>query len=378
MREFDAIVIGIGGMGSAAVYHLARRGWRVLGLEQYDIPNEMGSSHGISRMIRLAYHEDPSYVPLLRRAYELWHQLENSSGERLLVYTGCLRGGVGASQLLEGSIATLRTHNLPYRLLTGPEVNAEWPGYQLPEDAVMVYEQNGGFLNSERSIVAHVSVALELGAEVHGREAVLSWETTASGGVKVYTDKDTYTANRLVITAGAWAGKLAPQVAAHAIPERQVLGWFAPYRPELFRPASFPAFGVQVEEGRFYGFPSYGIPGFKVGLFNHFREQVNPDTMQREPTVQDETALREFTSRYFPEAAGPTLALKTCMFTNTPDEHFIIDVLPDQAQVSVAAGFSGHGFKFCSVVGEVMADLAEHGESQHDISLFRLNRFATP
>ena len=224
MREFDAIVIGIGGMGSAAVYHLARRGWRVLGLEQYDIPNEMGSSHGISRMIRLAYHEDPSYVPLLRRAYELWHQLENSSGERLLVYTGCLRGGVGASQLLEGSIATLRTHNLPYRLLTGPEVNAEWPGYQLPEDAVMVYEQNGGFLNSERSIVAHVSVALELGAEVHGREAVLSWETTASGGVKVYTDKNSYTANRLVITAGAWAGKLAPQVTAHAIPRTSGIG----------------------------------------------------------------------------------------------------------------------------------------------------------
>ena len=156
MREFDAIVIGVGGMGSAAVYHLARRGWRVLGLEQYDIPNEMGSSHGISRMIRLAYHEDPSYVPLLYRAYELWHQLENTAGEKLLVTTGCVRGGVGANKLLEGSLATVTEHHLPYRMLSGPEVNQEWPGYQLPEDAEMLYEQQGGFVLSERCIVAHV------------------------------------------------------------------------------------------------------------------------------------------------------------------------------------------------------------------------------
>ena len=375
MREFDAIVIGMGGMGSAAVYHLARRGWRVLGLEQYDIPNEMGSSHGISRMIRLAYHEDPSYIPLLRRAYELWHQLENLADERLLVNTGCLRGGVGASRILDGSIATLRAHNLPYRVLSGPEVNAEWSGYNLPEEAVMVYEQNGGFVLSERCIVAHAAAAMEFGAEVHGREMVQGWEPTGSGGVVVRTDKDTYGANRLIITAGAWAGKVVPQVAAHTLPERQVLGWFAPHRPELFRPATFPVFGVEVEEGRFYGFPSYSVPGFKLGLFNHFREQVDPDTMDREPNAKDEAALRGFTERYFPEAAGPTLALKTCIFTNTPDEHFIIDTLPEHPQVSIAAGFSGHGFKFCSVVGEVMADLAEYGATEHDISLFRLARF---
>ena len=375
MREFDAIVIGVGGMGSAAVYHLARRGWRVLGLERYDIPNDMGSSHGVSRMIRLAYHEDPSYVPLLYRAYELWQQLENQAGERLLVTTGCLRGGVGANRLLAGSLATVRQHNLPYRMLSGPEVNREWPGYQLPEDAEMLYEQQGGFVLSERCIVAHVSAALELGAEVHGREAAQDWEPTAGGGVIVTTDKDTYAARRLIVTAGAWAGKVAPQIAAHAVPERQVLGWFAPHRPELFRPAAFPVFGMEVAEGRFYGFPSYGIPGFKLGMFNHFREQVDPDTMDREPNARDEAALRQFTERYFPEAAGPTLALKTCMFTNTPDEHFIIDTLPECPQVAVAAGFSGHGFKFCSVVGEIMADLAEQGRTEHNIGLFRLRRF---
>ena len=375
MREFDAIVIGVGGMGSAAVYHLARRGWRVLGLERYDIPNEMGSSHGVSRMIRLAYHEDPSYIPLLLRSFELWHQLENLSGERLLVNTGCLRGGIGASQVLEGSIATLRAHNLPHRLLSGPQVNAEWPGYRMPEDASLVYEQNGGFVLSERCIVAHLTAALESGAEVHGRETVQEWEPVGTDRVVVHTDKDSYAASRLIITAGAWAGKVAPQVARHAQPERQVLGWFAPIRPELFRPATFPVFGVEVAEGRFYGFPSYGVPGFKLGMFNHFREQVDPDTMDREPNARDEAALRDFTERYFPDAAGPTLALKTCIFTNTPDEHFIIDTLPDYPQVSIAAGFSGHGFKFCGVVGEIMADLAQHGATEHDIGLFQLGRF---
>ena len=347
----------------------------MLGLERYDIPNEMGSSHGVSRMIRLAYHEDPSYVPLLYRAYELWHQLENLAGEKLLVTTGCVRGGVGANKLLEGSLETVQQHHLPYRLLSGPEVNREWPGYQLPEDAEMLYEQQGGFVLSERCIVAHVAAALEMGAEVHGREAALDWEPTSAGGVVVTTDRDTYSARRLVVTAGAWAGKVAPEVAEHAVPERQVLGWFAPYRPELFKPETFPVFGMEVEEGRFYGFPSYGIPGFKLGMFNHFYEQVDPDTMDREPNARDEAALRQFTERYFPEAAGPTLALKTCMFTNTPDEHFIIDTLPDNPQVSVAAGFSGHGFKFSSVIGEIMADLAEHGKTEHDIGLFRLGRF---
>ena len=375
MREFDAIVIGLGGMGSATVYHLARRGWRVLGLEQYDIPNEMGSSHGVSRMIRLAYHEDPSYVPLLYRAYDLWHQLENLAGEKLLVNTGCVRGGVGSGRLLEGSLKTVRQHLLPYRLLSGPEVNREWPGYQLPEEAEMLYEPQGGFVLSERCIVAHAAAAMELGAEVHGREAALQWEPTAGRGVVVTTEKGNYSARRLIITAGAWAGKMVPEVSRYAIPERQVLGWFAPFRPELFRPDSFPVFGMEVEEGRFYGFPSYGIPGFKLGMFNHFREQTDPDDMNREPNARDEAALRQFTERYFPEAAGPTLALKTCMFTNTPDEHFIIDTLPEHPQVSVAAGFSGHGFKFCSVVGEIMADLAEQGRTEHDIGLFRLGRF---
>ena len=373
MNEYDVIVIGVGGMGSATLFHLAQRGFRVLGIERYDVPNDMGSSHGVTRMIRLAYHEDPSYVPLLRRAYALWHQLENMSGERLLLITGSIRAGSESSSLFLGSKEACEIHHVDHQVLAGPEVNQRFPGYRLPEDIMAVYDPDGGLLISERCIVAHVNAALDQGAQLHGREQVLAWEPLGDG-VRVDTDRDTYTAKKLVICAGAWAGKLIPELAQWAVPERQVLAWFQPSRPELFRPHVFPPFGLEVEEGRFYGFPSYGIPGFKVGLYHHLGQQVDPDTMDRDVHPEDEEVLRDFTRRYFPEASGPTLALKTCLFTNSPDEHFILDRHPSFANVFIAAGFSGHGFKFCSVVGEVMADLVESGDTPHDLSLFKLSR----
>ncbi len=374
MAEYDAIVIGVGAMGSAAVYQLARRGVRVLGIERYDIPNEMGSSHGVSRMIRLTIQEDPSYVPLVRRAYELWHELENASGERLLYTTGSIRAGLEGSQMFEGSKEACEAHHIPHQILTGPEVNRRFPGYQLSEDTMAVYQADGGFLLSERCIVNHVAAALELGAEVHGRERVLDWEPTPQG-VEVRTDRGAYSAGRLVVCSGAWSAKLVTQLAQSTSVERQVLAWFQPKRPELFRPDVFPVFGVLAEEGRFYGFPTYGVPGFKIGRTHHREQRTDPDCLDREIHQEDEDLLRDFTAKYFPHAAGPALALKTCMFTNSPDEHFILDRLPDFPQVSVAAGFSGHGFKHSSTVGEIMADLVQHGETPHDIGLFRLDRF---
>ncbi|MCH7606346.1 MAG: N-methyl-L-tryptophan oxidase [Chloroflexi bacterium] len=361
-------------MGSATLYHLARRGIRALGIERYGIPNEMGSSLGISKMIRLTYHEHPSYVPLVRRAYELWHQLENSQGERLLVTTGSLRGGTEDSSMFQGSREACEIHNIPCELLSGPEVNRRYPGYQLPEDVVAVYQPDGGFLLSERCIIAHVDGAIELGAEVHGRERVLAWEATGEGA-RVETDRADYTCRNLVFCAGAWTAAMVPELSDWAIPERQVLAWFLPSQPELFRPDRFPVFGLELDEGRFYGFPSYGVPGFKVGRYHHLCQNVDPDTMNREATAEDEELLRDFTRRYFPLADGPILALKTCMFTNSPDGHFLIDVHPQFPQVSFAAGFSGHGFKFCSVVGEIMTDLVQSGETSHDLDLFRLSRF---
>ena len=376
MNEYDAIVIGVGGMGSAAVCHLARRGWRTLGLEQFDIPHEMGSSHGHTRMIRYTLQEHPSYVPLVRRAYELWHQLENAAGERLLVTTGSLRAGDPEGEYFQGAVAACREHNIPYEVLSGPETGRRFPGCNFGEDLSVVYQADGGFLLPERCIVNHVNAALEAGAEIHGRERVLDWEPSGEG-VTVRTARGRYRAARLVVTAGAWAAKIAPALARYAVPERQAMGWFQPRRPELFRPAAFPVFGLNVAEGRCYGFPSYGIPGLKIGRSHHRHETVtDPDHLDREIHPEDEAALRVFVERYFPEAAGPALSLKACMYTNSPDGHFILDVHPDHPQVSLAAGFSGHGFKFASVIGEIMADLAMYGETAHDLSLFRLSRFA--
>ena len=374
MPSYDAIVIGVGGMGSAAVYHLARRGLQVLGLEKHAIPHEMGSSHGYSRMIRYTLQEHPSYVPLVRRSYELWHEMEETAGEELMVTTGSIRAGAPNSPFFLNAQEACDLHSIPYEILTASEVNKRFPGYRFPEEISSVYQADGGFLLPERCIVTHVQAAERAGADVHSQETVLDWGVRGDG-VQVRTDRDTYTAGRLVVTAGPWAANLVPELAAYAVPERQVMGWFQPKRPELYAAEAFPVFGVFTEEGRYYGFPSHAVPGFKIGRAHHLLQKVDPDAIDREVHPEDEDILRQVVNRYFPLAAGKLLDRKTCMYTNTPDEHFMIGTLDGQPQVSVAAGFSGHGFKFASVIGEIMADLAQNGATEHDINLFRLDRF---
>ena len=374
MPSYDAIVIGVGGMGSAAVYHLARRGLQVLGLEKHAIPHEMGSSHGYSRMIRYTLQEHPSYVPLVRRSYELWHEMEETAGEELMVTTGSIRAGAPNSPFFLNAQEACDLHSIPYEILTACEVNKRFPGYRFPEEISSVYQADGGFLLPERCILTHVQAAERAGADVHSQETVLDWGVRGDG-VQVRTDRDTYTAGRLVVTAGPWAANLVPELAAYAVPERQVMGWFQPKRPELYAAEAFPVFGVFTEEGRYYGFPSHAVPGFKIGRAHHLLQKVDPDAIDREVHPEDEDILRQVVNRYFPLAAGKLLDGKTCMYTNTPDEHFMIGTLDGQPQVSVAAGFSGHGFKFASVIGEIMADLAQNGATEHDINLFRLDRF---
>jgi len=374
MPSYDAIVIGVGGMGSAAVYHLARRGLQVLGLEKHAIPHEMGSSHGYSRMIRYTLQEHPSYVPLVRRSYELWHEMEETAGEELMVTTGSIRAGAPNSPFFLNAQEACDLHSIPYEILTASEVNKRFPGYRFPEEISSVYQADGGFLLPERCILTHVQAAERAGADVHSQETVLDWEVRGDG-VQVRTDRDTYTAGRLVVTAGPWAANLVPELAAYAVPERQVMGWFQPKHPELYAADAFPVFGVFTEEGRYYGFPSHAVPGFKIGRAHHLLQKVDPDAINREVHPEDEDILRQAVNRYFPLAAGKLLDGKTCMYTNTPDEHFMIGTLDGQPQVSVAAGFSGHGFKFASVIGEIMADLAQNGATEHDINLFRLDRF---
>jgi sarcosine oxidase len=373
--RYDAVVLGLGGMGSAAAYHLARRGWRVLGVERFDVVHPFGSSHGLTRIIRLAYAEHPSYVPLLRRAYELWRELEHRSGERLLWVTGSVEAGPPDSRTVRGALEAAREHALPCELLEPHEVARRWPALRLSPDMRAVYQPDGGFLASEECIVAHVRQALAAGAELHWRERVLEWGPLEEG-VWVRTERGRYEARRLVVAAGAWVGTLLPELAEVAVPERQVLGWFQPRRPELFRLGALPVWVVEDEAGgRWYGFPEWRVPGLKVGRVHHLEERVDPEADPRDPTVRDEEFLRSFVERFLPEGAGPTVMLRVCLFTNAPDEHFLIDLHPDHPQVVVASPCSGHGYKFASVVGEVVADLAQHGETRHDIGLFRLSRF---
>jgi sarcosine oxidase len=375
MTHYDCIVLGVGGMGSAALYHLARRGQRVLGIEQFSIGHDFGSSHGITRIIRLAYAEHPSYVPLLRRAYELWHEMETVAGERLLIITGGMDIGRVNGEMLTGSLRSCHEHGIAHEVLDADEVMRRFPGYRLPAGMAAVYQKDGGIVLPERSIVTHITAAMALGAEIHACEPVIEWRAEGSG-VAVRTDRATYRANRLVITAGAWASQAVPQLKPLAVPERQVLIWTQPLHPEHFAAEVFPIFNMEAPEGRYYGFPIYSVPGFKFGRFHHRDEQVDPDRMNRGFEPEDEAILRKGIARYFPNANGPTLAMKTCLFTNSPDEHFILDLHPEFTQVSIAAGFSGHGFKFAPVIGEIMADFAiDGGCSRWDLESFRLGRF---
>jgi sarcosine oxidase len=375
--RYDAIVVGVGGMGSATSYYLARRGKRVLGLERFGIPHSMGSSHGHTRIIRLAYYEHTSYVLLLKRAYELWREIQRIASERLLHITGSIDAGPEDSWVFKGSWESCRLHDLPHEVLTGAELRHRYPGYHLPADHLALVQPEGGFLTPEKCIVSYVMAAQALGAEIHAHERVFEWRPL-EGGVRVRTNRGVYEADKLVITAGAWDGELLDMLEGLAVPERQVLAWLQPTRLEYFRPNAFPVFNLLVDEGRFYGFPVHGVPGFKFGMYHHLEEKVDPETVDREAHDYDERLLRDFAERYFPDGCGPTMDLQTCMFTNTPDNHFIIDMHPEYDQVSFASPCSGHGYKFASVIGEIMADLADTGITRHDVTLFRLDRLTRP
>jgi len=374
VKHYDAIVVGVGGMGSAATHHLARRGRNVLSLERHDIPHSKGSSHGKTRIIRKAGYTDPAYTSLLERAYELWRDLDDSAEHDLFHDTGYVAAGPEDGDVFTAALESCRENDYDHEVLMGGEISERYPGFDLPAEFKAVVDPTGGFLYVEGCIVAHVRAAHRHGADIRAREPVLDWSPTRSGGVRVETNKAAYTADRLVVTAGAWASELLPMLKTTAIPERQVLGWFQPDQPDRFTSDKFPVFSLDGEEGGFYGFPIYQVPGFKLGKHNHFYETVDPDEVG-EPTRADERILRTFAERYFPDGAGPTMTLETCLFTNSPDEGFIIDRHPEHSQVIVAAGLSGHGFKMSAAVGELLADLTvEDGDSRPPDS-FRIDRF---
>lgn len=384
-NSFDVIVVGAGSMGSAACCHLARRGVRVLGLEQFDVPNVLASHHGFSRMIRLAYFEHPDYVALLRRAYENWESLERESGQKLLHITGGLYLGRPDSELVSGSIEAARKYDLPHEVIDPRKLKNRFPQFQVPDGTVAFYETRAGFLMPEKVVAAQAMLAMQHGAEIHGHEKVLSWQADG-GGVTVRTDRDEYRAGRVLFTSGAWTDRLVADLGVPLKVTRQVMAWFWPPRPrklDSFALGTFPSWAMDLEErsrfrGVHYGFPMMpDNPGFKIAL--HWPADVcDPNTVVRTPLPGDEANVRDAIRRYIPDADGPLLALRVCLYTNSPDGHFILDRHPNHDNVVLAFGFSGHGFKFVSVIGEALADMAMHGRTSLPIGFLGLSRFNRP
>ena len=386
--QFDTIVIGAAGaMGSAACYHLAKRGQRVLGLDQFPIAHDRGSSHGFSRMIRMCYYEHPDYVPLLRRAYTLWRELESASGERLLFTPGGVYMGREDSDAVAGSLRAAVQHMLPHEMLSRRELAARFPQFHVPDDFVALFEPVAGWLAPERVIRAHAQLAAAHGATIKPGERVESWDADGTG-VRVRTSTAEYRAESLVIAAGVWANRVIGDLAVPIIPTRQVLGWFTPRDPEPFHKPDAPVWAMKTPADSpgggdlFYGFPATSeAPGgtSSVKVARHAQGTlIDPDRDGREPLRSDEDDIRPFLQTFLPGADGPVAELRICMYENSPDSHFIIDRHPKHANVVIAAGFSGHGFKFASVVGEVLADLATRGQTDHEIGFLGLRRFAQP
>lgn len=377
MKPFDVIVVGLGAMGSAACRELARRGKRVLGLDRFGIPNTCGSSGGDTRAIRRCYYEHSDYVPLLERAYERWAALERDSGRTLLYRTGGLYTGRADSAFITSTLQAANHHHLAHECLTRGDIRARFPQFDVPDDHIAVWEPDAGFLSCDGAIAACAQDALVHGAELHGVEPVHDWEATPAG-VSVTTARATYHAEQLILTAGPWTSVLLTDLGVPLHLTRHVLGWVWPKVPARFSLGTFPIFGIQDDDvSLVYGFPmGVGRPGFKIARHLAGAPIACADEACRSPDGKDEASLHAALSAYLPDGIGPMLSMHVCLYTNTPDQHFVLDRHPRHEQVLVACGFSGHGFKFASVIGEVLADLAISRATSHPVEFLRLSRFA--
>ena len=372
-QNFDVIIVGLGAMGSATAYQLARRGHRVLGLDRFEPPHELGSSHGLTRIIREAYFEHPLYVPLVQRAYELWTDLEALSDRKLLVRTGGLMLGAPTGVLVCGALRSAREHNLPHQILSAAQVRERFPAFNPGEDWVGIWEPRAGVLFPELAIKTHLDLAAKSGADLRLNNPVLSWRLE-DHGVTVQTERGVYRAKKLVLSAGGWISSLVPELKAILKVERQVLFWFEPRAtPEFFAPDRCPIFICEHAPGRFfYGFPNQG-DGVKIGV-HHEGATTAPDHLDREVTLIEKENAQALLGRFLPNAAGHLRSVSVCMYTNTPDEHFLLDWHPNHKQVLIVSPCSGHGFKFSPVIGELSATLLEGGVAPFDLSLFKIGR----
>ena len=377
MRHFDTIVVGTGGMGSAALHHLAARGARVLGIDRFPCAHDRGSSHGHTRLIRLAYFEHPDYVPLLRRAYELWRELEQKSGRPLLVESGLVTAGPPAGHVVAGLLASAATHSLPVERLSVPEAARRYPGLRLAEDWEIAFEACAGYLFVEECVRAHTLLAVNAGAELEYGAAVRRWRADAAG-VVVETDRESFSAGSLVLTSGAWTSDLLQVPGLRLEVLRKALFWYRPEpsRAMLYAAGTLPCFAFDTPAGFFYGFPSLDNRGVKVAEHTGGRPVSDPLSLDRTLDRQEQARVEEVIASHLPGLGREMSSHAHCLYTMSPDGHFALGLHPEHSRVTIAAGFSGHGFKFASVIGEVLADLALSGTTRHPLGFLSPQRFS--
>lgn len=362
-------------MGSATLHTLARSGRRVLGIDRFAPPHASGSSHGRTRIIRAAYFEHPAYVPLVRRAYDLWRELQRHVGKTLYVKTRGLSIGPADGSLVRGAMASADTFRIPHRVLSAAGVQRQFPGFQPLDDMIGVLDEHAGALFPETCIAALLATATQNGAELRLEEPVVAWEADGTI-VRVRTASAEYTGGQLVIAGGAWMRQLVPELAGVLSVERQPAHWFEPAsHPEEFRPERCPVTLWEYAPGRmFYTLPDFG-DGLKVAV-HHEGDVADPDRVERRVSADEDARVTDLLRRFMPHAKGHIRDSQVCLYTNTPDRDFIVDVHPAYPeQVVVVSACSGHGFKFATVVGEIASELVATGTSQHDVALFRLSRF---
>jgi len=368
--HFDVAVVGLGAMGSAALAHLAARGVKVIGIDAYYPAHALGSSHGDSRLIRLGYFEDPSYVPLLRRAYDNWRALEARLREDILTITGVLQIGRPDSKIVSGTQKSCALHGLPLETLDPEAMRRRFPVFALDEDEIAVLDPQGGYLKPEAAVTGYLKLAAGDGAVLHFGEKVTALEP-GDDGVTIVSDTGRYSAGKVIVATGSWISELVPLLSAHAVPIKQVVSWYQPADGFLTTPQRMPAF-IRDDggNGSFFGFPAIGVDGVKIGRHAHFREPIDPNQPNPPVNGKDTDLLDTFIRRRLPAAGGLRVRSTTCRYTMLPSEDFLIDLLPGEERIVVASPCSGHGFKFTSVVGEVLADLALEGGTALPIGAF--------
>ena len=369
-------------MGSSACYFLSQRGYKVLGIEQFSIPHDQGAHAGQSRIIRKAYFEHPDYVPLLNRAYENWKNFEDETGTQIYFRTGLVYFGGPGNIMMKGVRESASLYNVPLEKPGADSVPNRFPQFTIPQHFEILFEPEAGFVTPEKAIQLYAEQAIKYGATIHTKEKVLEWKKDGSG-ISITTDKNTYRCNKLIITAGAWAGKMIPGLADKIKVTRQFIAWVKPKNWDAYSLNNFPCWMIadDIKPGVYYGFPAlpvavFGCPeGLK--LAHHYPGTVtDPDNVNRQTNAGDEENLKYVLDKYLPGTFDSVLSAKTCLYANSPDEHFIIDTLPGyEDHVTIACGFSGHGFKFVSVVGEILADLAIEGKTKHPIEFLNAKRF---